>query len=363
MGDQLFRGRVALALLSAIGVFVLLQLVAAGGGDPDGRSAPPGSSYSTNGDGVKAFRQLLEVNDYDVSITRVGFAESTPDPATTVVVIGGEPLPQPDGEALRDFVVAGGRLVVAAQPLETLLGIDLDTAPAGTGSLGPSIPYPTISSIERISVPDETVYAEAGPLLAIIGPIDSPAVGTVDVEAGSIWAIADASILSNDALDMADNAALALILAGPPTRPVIVAEYNHGYEPITGLASIPGRWRVALWMSAIAGVVWMVSRGRRLGPPAEQSRPLPPPRSAYVSAMAINLARTKELVGATAPVRERIRRELRRRGGDDPANVVRVANQLDLDPARLDRAMQPPGGPDDALDAGRVLSKLSTRQQ
>jgi hypothetical protein len=78
--------------------------------------------------------------------------------------------------------------------------------------------------------------------------------------------------------------------------------------------------------------------------------------------MATNLARTGELVEATTPIRDRIRRELRRRGGDDPANVTRIANQLQMEPATIDRALQPPGGPDDAVAAGAVLAKLSTNQ-
>jgi hypothetical protein len=143
----------------------------------------------------------------------------------------------------------------------------------------------------------------------------------------------------------------------------LFAEYNHGYAPASGFASLPGRWRVALWMAVFAGIVWMVGRGRRLGPPERKSRPLPPPRSAYVAAMAASLARTDELVGATAPIQERIRRELRRRGGDDAANVARIANQLQLEPTTIDQALRPPVGPDDAIAAGNVLAKLSMNRR
>ncbi len=363
MADQLFRGRVALGLLSALGAVVLLQLITAGSGDPEGRTAPSGSSYSTNPEGSKAFRRLLEVNDFDVVITRVGFSEVAPDPAATVIVIGGEPLPAGDETALRSFVSDGGRLVISNQPLEGIIGTALRTTRIETTTAEPTLPHPAITGIERVHVPDRTVFAEPGPLLPVVGPADSPAVGTVDIGNGSVWAVADPSILSNGALDASDNAALALALAGSPTRLVLFAEFNHGYAPIGGLASLPGRWRVALWMAVIAGIVWMVSRGRRLGPPEQPRRPLAPPRSAYVAAMATSLGRTGELADATVAVRDRIRRELRRRGGDDPASVARIANQLDVDPEVIVRAMRPPTGPADALAAGRVLAKLSTPQQ
>lgn len=363
MSDRLFRGKLGLGLLSALGVLVLLQLVTAGSGDPDGRTAPPGSSYSTNGDGTKAYRQLLRVNDYDVSITRVGFSEVNPDPGSTVIVIGGAELPSEDQAALRGFASAGGRLIVSDQPLAALLGVDLETIRIETTTLEPSFPHPVVTGIERVAAPDRIAYREPGPLLAVIGSMETPSVGTVDIGTGSVWALADPSMVSNDALSADDNAALALSLAGPPVRPVVFAEYNHGYAPVGGFASLPGRWRVALWMAVIAGVVWMVSRGRRLGPPERRSRPLPPPRSAYVAAMATSLARTDELVGATTPIRDRIRRELRRRGGDDAANIARVAGQLQLEPATIDQALRPPGGPDDAIAAGHVLAKLSTNRR
>jgi hypothetical protein len=210
-----------------------------------------------------------------------------------------------------------------------------------------------------VAAPDGLVYSDPGPLLAAVGPIQSPAIATGVIGAGAVWAVADESILSNDALDRDDNAALALAMAGDAGRPIVFAEYVHGYEPITGFGSLPGRVKAALWLAAIAGVLWMVGRSRRLGPAEQRSRPLPPARVVYINAMATSLERTKDLDSATAPVRDRIRRELRRRGGDDAAGAARIADQIGIPVDQIEHAMKPPTNSSDALAAGTVLAKLS----
>jgi hypothetical protein len=103
---------------------------------------------------------------------------------------------------------------------------------------------------------------------------------------GRLDLLADASPVENGLLDRADDAQLALDLAGPPGTTVVFAEALHGYTAASGLAAFPGRWWVAIAGLALAAGAWALSRGRRLGPP-EPSPPVPtPPRAAYVEAMA-----------------------------------------------------------------------------
>jgi hypothetical protein len=104
--------------------------------------------------------------------------------------------------------------------------------------------------------------------------------------------LADATPLQNAFLDRTDNAALALGLAGGPSRPVVFSESVHGYGTATGLAALPERWKWALALAGLATVVMMWARARRIGPPDEIGRELPPPRVAYVDALAGILART-----------------------------------------------------------------------
>ena len=63
----------------------------------------------------------------------------------------------------------------------------------------------------------------------------------------------------------------------------------------------------------------MVARGRRLGPPEPERRDLPPPRRAYVDALAATMARGKRRARRRSrPVRAEARRRLARRAGLGP---------------------------------------------
>jgi hypothetical protein len=110
---------------------------------------------------------------------------------------------------------------------------------------------------------------------------------------GRIDLLADASPVENAMLARADNAQLALDLAGEPHRPVVFAEALHGYTEATGLAAIPTRWWIAFGGLILAAGAWALARGRRLGPP-EPAAPEPaPPRREYVEALATVLLKTR----------------------------------------------------------------------
>ena len=130
---------------------------------------------------------------------------------------------------------------------------------------------------------------------------------------GRIALLADTSPLQNRLLDEDDNAAFALALSG--RGPLTFVESVHGYGPQRGLAALPARFGWALLGLLLAALVFMVARGRRLGPPERERRDLPPPRRAYVDALAATMARGKEREQAVAPVREEARRRLARRAG------------------------------------------------
>ncbi len=109
--------------------------------------------------------------------------------------------------------------------------------------------------------------------------------------------LADSSPLQNQLLASADNAKLALNLAGPANAPVLFAEAIHGFGRATGLAAIPGSWWLMFGLLFAAAATWAVSRGRRLGPADEPHPALAPARSAYVAGMAGALLRTRDRDG------------------------------------------------------------------
>ena len=127
---------------------------------------------------------------------------------------------------------------------------------------------------------------------------------------GDVWLLAESAPIENRLLVEADNAAFGLTLPGATDRPVTFAEGIHGYGEDSGVAAIPTEWKVAFAGLAVAVLVFAWARGRRLGPPDQPNRTLPPPRAAYIDALAGSLARTNDpaaaLDGLTTWTRERV---------------------------------------------------------
>ncbi|HZI38005.1 MAG TPA: DUF4350 domain-containing protein, partial [Acidimicrobiia bacterium] len=182
---------------------------------------------------------------------------------------------------------------------------------------------------------------------------------------GRVVALADPSPVQNGFLAADDNAALALGLVGPPTRLVLFAEGAHGYGDSEGLSALPRRWRLALAGLGLAAGIWLYARSRRLGPPEEEARALPPPRWAYVDAVAGTLARTRRPGEAAEPVRRHARELIARRAGlppdAGPDDLYQAAIRLGLPPDEASAALGAPGPTEEAsvLAAGRVLARLT----
>ncbi len=179
-----------------------------------------------------------------------------------------------------------------------------------------------------------------------------------------VVALADPSPVQNAFLAADDNAALALALVGELDRAVLFAEGVHGYGDSEGLAALPRRWRLALAGLGLAAAIWLYARSRRLGPPEDEARPLPPPRWAYVDAVAGTLARTRRPQEAAEPVRRRARELIARRAGlpadTGPEALYQAAIRLGVPPDEAAAALGSPARPEEAtvLAAGRALARL-----
>jgi hypothetical protein len=320
------------------------------GGDhtPSGRTS---SSYGTQSDGLAAYADLLRAEGHPVARTRRPLESSTLDPATTVVVLDPDTVAANDAGVLLTFVVNGGRLVVGGA-FPDYFGALRDDPPqwvsgAPTTWTGVS---PALAPIGKVVSAGDGRFDTAGASTPLVSDAGGEALVTeADVGRGTIAFVADASPLQNRLLGTADNAALGLALAGPASRPVVFPESVHGYGPARGLGAIPTDWKIALGGLAIAGLVLMWARGRRLGPPEDASRPLPPPRAAYVDAVGSTLRRARRPDEALAPVARHVRATIDARatfGADGPAGETG-----DLDPAEFARRAHALGLTDDELAA------------
>lgn len=377
-GDPAAAGRrtaTRLALAAGAGFLALAALSSflPGGGGQGGGS--PSSSYSNRPDGTSAWAELLSRYGRRVDRIRGDLDASALDPASTVVVLDAPGLSASEGEALGDFVRAGGHLVAGGAGADDWLESVVDRPPilgsAGVRTAAPVGPYPAreVDGVRTVRAGRFGSWTHSGGLRAILEGDEGRVIALAGNSGnGRVVALADPSPVQNALLAVDDNAALSLGLAGDRARRVLFAEGVHGYGQGEGLAALPRRWRLALAGFGVAAAIWLVARSRRLGPPEDEARPLPPPRWAYVDAVAGTLARTGRPQEAVEPVRRRARELIAARTGlppdAGPDALYGAAIRLGLPPDEAAAAVGAGAAGDDAgvLAAGRALARLCGRE-
>lgn len=357
--------------VALLGLAVLSSFLPGGGGQGGGS---PSSSFSHRPDGASAWAELLSRFDRSVGRLRGDLDASPLDPAATLVVLDAPDLTGSETEALGEFVRRGGHLVTGGIGVDRWLEAIVDEPPelgddgSRTASPAGDPPAPEVDGVRTVRAsgfgswewvgrlrPVLAGEAGRGPVIAVAG----------DVGSGRVVALADPSPVQNGFLARDDNAALALGLVGPATRTVLFAEGAHGYGEGEGIGALPRRWRLALAGLGLAAAIWLYARSRRLGPPEDEVRALPPPRWAYVDAVAGTLARTRRPGEAAEPVRRHARELIARRAGlpadAGPDDLHRAALRLGVPPDEAAAALGSPGPSEEStvLAAGRALARLT----
>jgi hypothetical protein len=304
--------RWVLLCAGVVAVFLALGLLGElFGGGPSG---PVSSSYATNSQGLAAWAELLSHTSHTVVQLRTPLQRARLDPADTVVVLDPEALLPAEGQRLLAFVKGGGRLVIGGSDSQSTLPAVIPRPPQlnDSGSASESPAADGGAAVAGVSEVRSAGEGEWSPTAGYHAPLRSAAGGSLllerDLGSGSIELLADASPLQNRLLGTADNAQLALNLAGGRNRTVVFVESVHGFGQSIGLAALPGRWWLAFAGLALAGLLWVLARGRRLGPPEQAQTASAPPRSAYVEAISLLLRRTRDpqaLAAALTRLRDR----------------------------------------------------------
>ncbi|HYO61626.1 MAG TPA: DUF4350 domain-containing protein [Actinomycetota bacterium] len=264
------------------------------------QSGPDSSSYTTGPNGLAAYASLLEHFEFDVGRLRIPLAQASLDGAQTIVLLDAPALEPAAAGILRDFVDGGGRLVTGGASPSWIDELVPDPPSWDTTtSTQWAAPAPGPGGATTLESAAEGRWTDPGEGTTVAGDVYDALAVEVEVGEGVITLLADASPLQNRLLDHADNAAFAVALAGEAPRPVVFVESVHGYGPPRGLSAFPAPWRWSFGGFVLAAALWMWSRGRRLGPPEETERVLPPPRRAYVEALAATLARARRREGGS----------------------------------------------------------------
>ena len=316
-----------LAGLLAIATIVFAFATVSSGPPSSGRT---GSVYDDGAGGAAALRHYLEA--MGATTTTVQGDRFAPDAATASVlfILGAtEAITPTDAQNVKKFVSAGGTAIVATdagiseRPLLDAFDVHI------TGIASPGVhPLASVAFADppaRAIAVDRVGSLSLGPkALALATDGRTSIVAAVHEGRGTFYVVASLGPFIAAGLGQADNARVALALAHDAVASggtVAFDEYHHGSHPSTDVLVLlqstwPGR---ALVFASLAGFLYLVLSGRRLGPPV----PLDPrpARSSleYIRGFAGLVRRS----GRGEIARRRLRRDLR--GG--------LARGLGLDPA------------------------------
>ena len=357
-------------LLGAVVVIVVLNLIAYIADEAGGaRRGPPSSSYTTSPEGLAAYADLLVQAGHPVARLQTDLVDQQPPPDATVVMLDPGEVSFDEAKALGEFVAAGGRLVAGGRSfpgwLEEIVLTRPVWSPGGSRTVGVAAPAPEVAGIREVRTSEAGYWSYPGSTLPVLATPGSVVASVETVERGRVVLLADSTILHNELIDQADNAAFGLQAAGRASRPVVFVESIHGYGTTgeTGLAAIPDRWLWALTGILLATFVYMWARGRRLGPPEEPHRALPPPRHDYVNALGGILARTRDLSTVGETLQRGLRNRLVRRAGgatsDEEIERAAAFVEMSNDDTRVLR--ERPENEEDLMVLARAVATLESK--
>ena len=362
------RAVVVLVVLAVV-VNIALSLLDSSTRGAD-ETAPQSSSLSTGGDGLAAYAELLRRNDHDTDAQRGDVTDTGLSPADTLVVLDPVGFDRDEERAVRRFVERGGRLVAGGAGATGLLAAVLADAPAwspaGVRNAKPDGGAAEVAGVDSVRTAGEGSWSTPGETTPVLGDGTRTLATVADVGRGRVVALADPSPVQNRLLGTADNAGFGVAAAGDG-RTVVFAEGAHGYGEASGLGAIPGRWQAALVGLTLAARLGVVPAGRRLGPPEDAARPLPPPRREYVDAVAVSLARTKQPAEALGPLQAAARARLARRAGLPPtaseAQLRAAAARLGWSAGETDALFAPVRSANEVVAAGGALARANQGEE
>jgi hypothetical protein len=331
-----------------------------------GPSGPTASVYATAPGGVAAYGELLANAGHRVlPLRRAPSAARLPSNGTLFVLDPSTIAPW-DVAALGRFVRGGGYLVVGGE----FSGISLSRLLAGVPTWSAGGPdadrvvrrAPEDAGVTRVLTAGDGEWTSARRTTPLLAAAGGDELVTARLGRGRIDLLADVAPLENQLLGDADDAQLALDLAGPSTRPVLFLETIHGYGAGSGLGALPGRWRWALLGALLAAIVFALAHARRLGAADPEPPPRTPERALYVHSLAATLSRTHGAHAAADPVRLEALAIHRRLGGrpgeDDDARRGALAARAEVELADLDALLSIPHDDQSVLRSGRALARL-----
>ncbi len=300
-------------------------------------------------------------------------------------VAQGDELPPTDGTLIRlhsvgdleqagtllSWVEAGGNLVLAdpGSPLVAELGASA-AAPigfVGTAEVAPGCLAPSAAGVRRVAVAaaDRVLEANDDAFVACFATGEGAFLLTRRHGDGTVTILGGSSPLSNALLGEADNALLAVQLAGP-SRQVVFGGPTSALAPAAGGVwdALPQRARAALLGVVAAAVAFALVRARRLGKPVLEEPLAPIPASELIRAAARMYRRARAAAYCGGVLRSAMTQRLTRRMGGEATELPRMlARTSGMARERVETILAGPDprGDEDLIILGRDLEELATR--
>jgi hypothetical protein len=351
-------------VLAGIGAY-LSPRPAAGGGD--------GSSYSAGARGGKAAFETLRLAGHDVERSLEPMTAVAGDPAQTLMVITGALSPsEQDKRATREFVAAGGSVLLVGPSGAEFLGLNAESlrvdpfaTPAPHRVLAAS---PITHGVTEITMAGVRGGAGLPPLhlpLFAASPTE-PLVTTARIGDGRATWLAAITPLSNEHIRSADNLTLLMNIAGPPGgRRILWDEHYHGYSRSlwSYAAATPLPWAVAqCGLLALAAFATFSRRRLPVRPRGEDSRSSP---MEFIEMLRVLYARAGGTSAAVAVARNRFRRRVQAATGlpavaSDQDVAAAAAIRLNAPASEIAAllAQGPAAGDMKAAEALRIAGRL-----
>jgi hypothetical protein len=314
-----------------------------------------------SGQSTLALRRFLADAGADVSA-------GGPPPSSGTYILLRDLRTREEARPLLDWAASGGRLVVA-DPASEVVSLAGARAEGSVGLFGAQTLEPACLAGEVVGV--RRIVARASDRTLSGDPFVSCFAGFALVRThgrGSVVLLGGFTPFTNEHLRRADNALLALRLAGrgstvvfgPPTTP-------RGGAPAAGLwATLPDRARVMIVAVVVAAVAFAATRGRRLGRPSGEEPVTPIPASELVLATSRLYRRGRSLGYAAGLMRDATRARIGRRFGVEGASEALpaiTAAATGIPPERVEEALagHEPATDEELIRLGSLLAEVETR--
>lgn len=349
------RLRIAIATALAAALIIITALVI---GAPGNNSAPLDPS-STAPDGTKALVLLLRSLGANVHTGR-----TLPEAQDGVALLLQDHLNSADTTRLSRWVDAGGRLIVA-DPGSDLAGVSPDSSGRdlilGRRSpelVGGDCPIPALRSVGSVKPDGDILLRLTGGDVGCFGAGAGYLLVARDQGQGTVVALGGPSLWTNANIGDAGNSVLAADLLSPTggTDVTFVGASKVGGGDKGLLSLISPRIIEALWGLAVAFVIAMFWRGRRLGRPVTEAMPVELPGSGLVEAAGNLLQEGGQRAHAASILRRDLKRLITDRFGADPGLPAREAAEIASSRTSLpiERFEEVLGGPPPATDRDLV---------